>query len=195
MLMRCGTNSCTQHGTTMIEVLITIVISAFGLLGVAALHARMQVAEMEASQRAQATVLLRHMTDRINANRKNAMSYVTATPVGAGSGVQDCAALTGAALDLCEWGNLLAGAAEIQAGARMGAMIGARGCVINNEPTMPRKFTVAVVWQGLTQTAAPTSTTCGAAAYGDERKRRAIVAPVVIACLQNDINTGACVTP
>ena len=177
----------------MIEVLITIVISAFGLLGVAALQARMHVSEMEASQRAQATVLLRHITDRINANRKNAMSYITATPVG--TALRDCAGLTGAALDVCEWNNLLAGAAETYAGRRMGAMMTARGCIINTDPVMPRKFTVSVVWQGLTPSVAPTSTECANGTYGDDRTRRAIVAPVVVACLQNDINTGACVTP
>ena len=182
-----------ERGVTMIEVLITIVISAFGLLGVAALQARMHVAEMEASQRAQATVLLRHISDRINANRKNAMSYVTATPLG--TTLESCTALAGAARDLCEWNNLLAGAAETYAGRRMGAMIGARGCVVNTDPVMPRKFTVAVVWQGLVPTVAPTSTDCGSGSYGDDKTRRAIVAPIVVGCLQNDINTGACVTP
>lgn len=185
----------TQRGFTMIEVLITIVISAFALLGVARLQARMQVAEMEASQRAHATVLLRYLSDRINANRKNAMSYVTATPLGTDNGLQDCSAVSGAALDLCEWNNLLAGKAETAAGLRMGAMIGARGCVINTDPVMPRKFTVAVVWQGMTSTVAPATTACGSGAYGDERKRRAIVAPIVIGCLQNDVNTGLCLTP
>lgn len=184
----------SQRGFSMIEVLITIVISAFGLLGIAALQARMHVAEMEAYQRAQATVLLRYITDRVSANRKNAMSYVTANPIGA-SGVQDCAALTGAALDMCEWNNLLAGMSETYAGQRMGAMIGARGCIMSTDPVMPRKFTVAVTWQGLTPTVAPGSTNCATGEYSDERKRRAIVAPIVIACLQNDINTGLCVTP
>ena len=184
-----------ELGVTMIEVLITIVISAFGLLGIAALQGRMQLAEMEAYQRSQATVLLRYMTDRINANRKNAMSYVTAAPVGSSVGVQDCTALTGADLDLCEWNNLLAGAAETAAGQNRGAMIGARGCIINTEPTMPRRFTVAVVWQGLNPTVAPGATTCGNGAYADDRTRRAMVAPITIGCLQNDINTGLCVTP
>ena len=77
----------------------------------------------------------------------------------------------------------------------MGAMVGARGCVINTEPVMPRKFTVAVVWQGMTPTIAPATTTCGNTAFGDDRTRRAIVAPIVVACLQNDVNTGLCVTP
>ncbi len=184
-----------QRGLTMIEVLITIIMIAFGLLGIAALQARMHVAEMEASQRAQATVLLRYIADRMNANRKNSMSYVTATSLGVDVGIQDCSVLTGATLDLCEWSNLLAGAAETHGGSRVGGMVGARGCVINTDPIMPRKFTIAVVWQGMTSTVVPGTTTCGSNAYGDERKRRAIVASIVLACLQNDVNTGLCVTP
>jgi type IV pilus assembly protein PilV len=179
----------------MIEVLITIVIAALGLLGVASLQARMQVAEIESFQRAHATILVRHITDRINANRKNAMSYVTTDPLGTDQGVQDCTGLTGAPLDLCEWSNLLAGTAETQGGQRRGAMIGARGCIVNTEPVMPRKFTVAVVWQGLNPTAAPGSTDCASGSYGDTRTRRAIVAPITVGCLQNDVNTGLCVTP
>src|SRR5205085_9534242 len=129
-----------ERGVTMIEVLITIVISAIGLLGIAALQARMHVVEVEAYQRAQATILLRYMTDRINANRKNAMSYVTATPVGTDTGLQNCAGLTGANLDLCEWSNMLAGASESGGGQAQGAMLGARGCVFNRQPVMPRNF-------------------------------------------------------
>ena len=184
-----------QRGVGMIEVLVTIVISAFGLLAIAGLQARMHLAEMEAAQRAQATVLLNYITDRINANRKNAMAYVTAVPVGVDNGVQDCSALAGAALDLCEWNNLLAGSAETFGAQRVGAMIGARGCVFNTDAVMPRKFTVAVAWQGLSPTLEPGSTTCANDKYADVKTRRAIVAPIVIGCLQNDIDTGLCVTP
>jgi len=140
-------------------------------------------------------VLLRYITDRINANRKNAMSYVTASPVGVDIGLQSCTNLAGAALDLCEWGNLLTGSAETLGTERVGAMIGARGCVFNTDPAMPRRFTVAIAWQGLTPTLAPGATTCGANAYADERARRTMVAPIVVGCLQNDVNTGLCVTP
>ena len=180
------------RGNTMIEVLITMVITSFGLLGVAGVQARMHVAEMEAYQRAHATILMRYMTDRINANRKNAVDYVTAEPMGVDKGIQDCAGKTGAALDLCEWNNLLAGAGETLAGQRVGTLSGARGCVVATDPAN-RRYTVALVWQGLTPTAAPTSTVCGAGAYTDDRTRRAMVAPITMACLQNDINTGLCV--
>ena len=184
-----------QRGVGMIEVLITIVISAFGLLAIAGLQARMHVAEMEAAQRAQATVLLRYITDRINANRKNAMAYVTAQPLGTDNGIQDCSALTGAALDLCEWNNLLAGSAETFSGQRVGGMIGAHGCVFSVDPAMPRKLTAAVAWQGLTATAASGVTTCASDKYTDDKMRRTMVAPIVIGCLQNDLDTGVCLTP
>ena len=186
----------TQRGVTLLEVLITIIILSFGLLGVAGLQARMQLAEMESYQRAQAIVLLRDMVDRVNANRRNSMDYVTTTPAGTGNSVQDCSALTGAGFDLCEWSNALLGAAESTGGGQnVGAMIGARGCITNTVAAMPRQFDIAVVWQGITPTVAPAATTCGQNSYGNDATRRAIVTRVTIGCLQNDLTTGLCVTP
>lgn len=185
-----------ERGDTMIEIMVTIVILAFGLLGIASLQARMQVAEVEAYHRSHAIVLLQDMVDRINANRKNAMSYVNAAPLGTGNSLQDCTALTGADLDLCEWSNALLGAAESTAGGqKIGGMIGARGCITNVTAGMPREFVVAVAWQGLVPTTAPAATACGQGQYGNELTRRTLVARVTIGCLQNDPTTGLCVTP
>ena len=47
-----------ERGFTLLEVLITIVILAFGLLGLVGLQTRMQLTEAEAFQRTQATLLL-----------------------------------------------------------------------------------------------------------------------------------------
>jgi len=63
-------------GVTMIEVLITIVILTVGLLGVAGLQARMQLAEVESYHRSHAIVLLQDIVDRVAANRRDAMNYV-----------------------------------------------------------------------------------------------------------------------
>jgi type IV pilus assembly protein PilV len=188
------------RGFTMLEILITIVILAFGLLGVAGLQARVQVAETEAYQRAQAIVLLQDMVDRIIVGRKNATDYVTGTasPLGGTGAAVDCvgAGYTGGyKRDLCEWGNALLGASEKKGTANVGAMIGARGCITNPVTTMPRELFVAVVWQGLAPTVAPATTDCGKDLYGDDKMRRAVVARVVIGCLQNDPTTGLCVTP
>lgn len=185
--------SSRQAGTTMMEVLVSIVIVVLGLLGLAGLQSRASVAEMEAFQRAQALTLLQDMSDRINANRRNSMAYVTAAPLGTPGAVGTCGGLNGANRDLCEWHNALLGAAESSGALKVGAMIGARGCVTAIRPTMPREFQIAVVWQGIVPTAAPGATTCGAGQYGDERTRRAVTANVVLACLQNAPATGLCV--
>lgn len=183
------------QGNTLIEILVAIVIVVVGLLGLAGLQSRATLAEMEAYQRAQALVLVQDMADRIAANRKNSMAYVTATPQGADVGYQTCTTTPGPVLDQCEWSNELVGAGESTSGTKVGAMVGARGCVINTVATMPRQFTVAVVWQGLNPTAIPASTNCGAGLYGDERTRRAVTLNVTIGCLQNDPVTLTCVTP
>lgn len=180
----------------MIEVLVAIVIVVVGLLGLAGLQSRAALAEMESFQRAQALVLLQDMVDRINSNRKNAMSYVTSGPLGTGADVADCTGLTGVALDKCEWHNALLGAAEQQGGSSIGAMIGARGCIENQVATMPRRFVVAVVWQGLNPTVSPAGTSCGQGLYGTgDLARRAVTTNITIGCLQNDPVTLACVTP
>jgi type IV pilus assembly protein PilV len=185
-----------MRGVTLIEVLVTIAILSFGLLGVGALQVRMQQAQAESYHRAHAVLLLRDMVDRINANRYDALNYVTTGALGTGNKVQDCSGLTGAALDLCEWNNALLGTAESTAGGQLaGGMIDARGCVANVVATMPREFEVAVTWQGLVPTVAPAATRCGQGLYGNEEMRRALVAHITIGCLRNDPTTGLCVTP
>ena len=188
-----------QSGTSMIEVLVAICIVVLGLLGLAGLQSRAQMGEAESFQRAQAVVLLQDMVDRINANRKQSMQYVTDATNGVGTGTSeaDCSALNGAPLDLCEWSNALLGASESAGGLKVGAMGGARGCVEALNPNMPREFLVTVTWQGLTPTKAPgANINCGVGLYGpDEAQRRAMTSHVIIGCLQNNVATGACITP
>src|SRR5207253_484103 len=139
-------------------------------------------------------VILQDMVDRINANRKHSMDYVTGGE-GTDKGYQNCGGMNGAARDLCEWSNALVGASESSGGLKVGAMIGARGCVTAVNPVMPRQFLVSVVWQGLNPTIAPTATACGAGRYGNETQRRAITTSITIGCLYNNPATGACMTP
>ena len=176
------------RGTTMIEVLVTLVILAFGLLGVAALQGKMQLGTIESYQRAQAVVLLEDMTARIGANQASAASYVLATPAGTGdSQPDDCGALAaGAPRDVCEWSNALKGAAEQKAGAKVGAMVGARGCVTLVQAADPGTgvcrpgiYLVTVTWQGAHKTVAP-ALACATGRYGDEGYRRAIAVHVTV---------------
>src|SRR4051812_25992437 len=110
-----------ERGVTLIEVLVTILILAFGLMGLIGLQAKVQSSQSEGYQRAQAVLLVQDMANRISANRVNASSYLTVNPLGTGdTQPASCAALTGAARDQCEWSHEIQGAAEQQGGASIG---------------------------------------------------------------------------
>jgi type IV pilus assembly protein PilV len=206
----CSAPPFASRGVSMMEVLVTIIIVTAGLLGAAGMQSRLQIAEVEAYQRAQAIVLLQDMADRIAANRKNVANYDTSglSPAYIGNGATtgtevtltwDCTAspptITQAQKDLCNWSSAIVGASETSGGNKVGAMIGARGCITLTSATMPREAKVALVWQGLNPTRAPLSTNCGSGLYGNEATRRSMVAFVKIGCLQNDPATGVCITP
>ena len=57
--------------------MVTVVVVAFGLLGIAGLVSRAFVTEVEGTQRTQAMLLLQDMAHAIEANRGNVASYVT----------------------------------------------------------------------------------------------------------------------
>ena len=175
-----------QRGATLIEVLVSMVIIAFGLLGMAGLQVRMQVSEMESYQRSQALLLLQDMANRIAANRNNASAYVTGTSaVGAG---MSCPTATGttAAVDAREWCLALQGANVTEGSASKGAMVGGRGCV---QQLSTNEYMVTVAWQGLSGVSAPpSSVACGAGEYNgaqcaDDKCRRAVTTLVRIAPL------------
>jgi type IV pilus assembly protein PilV len=176
--------AAAQRGALLIEVLVAILICAFGLLGFAGMQARATSSEFEGFQRSQALVLIEDMVSRMNANRAHAASYVSAGLIGDGP-LEDCSGLAGAALDLCEWGNLIRGSAERRGSAAIGAMLSARGC-ITRPTTSTDRYTVAIAWQGILPTAGATSP-CGAgdALFPDETVRRAASSTVCIALLRD----------
>lgn len=179
-----------QTGTSMIEVLVTIVIIAFGLLGMAGLQSRMQVSEVEAYQRAQALLLLNDMANRIATNRNAAASYVTGSAVGADSNcATDFSGTSIPTVDKREWCLALQGAAELEGTSKLGAMIGGRGCV---DDLGSGEYMITIAWQGMVPLSAPPgSVACGADLYNgttgakcsDDLCRRVVTTIVRIASL------------
>ena len=185
------------RGAALLEVLVAILITVIGLLGLAGLQAFAQRAEFESYQRAQALILLNDMVDRINANRKSAGCFAFTTNVagtpyagdttgGGHLGAANCAtgfenSLTKAVVDaaVADWDQMLRGSAETKAGVSVGAMIGARGCVSVDAAGI---YTVVVTWQGLTDTFAPV-VACANDLYGQETKRRAVWTTLRVASL------------
>lgn len=197
LLARCG-------GFSMLEVLISILITVVGLLGLAGLQAFTQRAEFESYQRAQALLMLNDLVDRINANRRSAgcFAFTTNTAAGAGGGtpyigdntqaghlgMANCPSgfensLTKAIVDaaVTDMDLRLRGSAETKGGNPVGAMIGARGCVSFDAATSI--YTVVIAWQGLTDTFTPVKS-CANGRYGAaETKRRAVWTTLRIANL------------
>lgn len=161
----CDIKKHAMQGISLIEVLITVVILAIGLLGLAGLQVRLQTSEIESYQRTHALILLEDMANRISANRNNAAAYDTAgTPLGTGDAQPNACVGNGQAFDACQWSNALKGTSELSATANnVGAMIGARGCVEDLGGTGVQ-FLITVAWQGLTPISAPASA-CGTGLY------------------------------
>lgn len=170
-----------MQGSALLEVLITIVILAFGLLGVAGLQARIYVMEVESYQRAQAVVILDDIAERISADRDAVATYVAASPIGAGETLEDCDSATGVAKNICEIGNQLRGGGEQRGTAGVGAMEKAQACISSFTATSNAAFSrcqtgvqIDVVWQGRSPTIVP-GAACGAGDYGsNDAYRRAV---------------------
>ncbi len=199
--MRNSTARPAQRGYSLLEVLVSMAILAVGLLGLAGLQSRVSVAEMESYQRTQALVLVQSMADRIAANATalradinngtaNAVYTTVLNSTDVGAAVQTCTG-TGAARDLCDWGNEIAGAAETNAsGSAVGALTNGRGCIRQPNANDPYLYLVAVSWQGrIASKAPPAQVDCGsgsgtgAANYTAAEKRRVVTLSVRIAKL------------
>lgn len=184
----------------MLEILVSILIMVVGMLGFIGLQARAQVAEVEAYQRGQALILVQDMVDRLNTNRKAAGCYAITTSAATGSpalgtgyvGTPTCTATVGttatravASQDLQDWNNALLGTTETLGGNPVGTILGARGCVAFSAAT--QQYRIAVAWQGLVATVAPTAAnaaaTCGLNQYGNDAQRREVSTTLLIANL------------
>jgi len=87
--------------------------------------------------------------------------------------------------DLSDWHAALTGAGEVTGGQQVGGVLGARGCISYDAAT--NSYRVAVAWQGMSPTVAPTagdaSATCGLNQFGAETQRREVSVIVRIANL------------
>jgi len=105
-----------QRGFTLIEVLVTVIVLAIGLLGLAGLQLTSLKYNHSAYMRSQATILTNDITDRMRANLtvataggyNIALGAVPAAMTCEGVG-QNCSTADMATADLSEWKQQLAG--------------------------------------------------------------------------------------
>ena len=183
-----------EQGFTLIEVLVTFLIISIGLLGLAALQTSTMNEQFEAQQRIQLTPMLDDMAARIRNNPKPATLglYTVAQTSEFGLLEQsNCSLMTSsteanspediAARDLCEWNNLLAGAAARAAAIAVGAPEGTRGCIapLSTSTAGTTKIRVSVAWQGIVKSVPP-AVGCGRGDFGPDEYRRAMYRDVVV---------------
>lgn len=166
----------SERGAALMEVLIAMLIVAFGMLGYVGLQAQTSVANLEGYQRSQALILVNDMAQRMALNRANAASYV-ATNIGV-TDPGNCAAagLTRAQVDLCQWALAIQGASEVVGTTRSGAVLLARGCIrsiVSPLNSADVYYQISLAWQGLQATGASPDP-CGRDAFSDEALRRTV---------------------
>ncbi len=171
-----------QFGFTLIEVLVTLLITAIGLLGLASLQIQTMNDQFESIQRSQVTGLIEELAARIRTNPSDvkAGSYTAGSDYG--QAAIDCASkVAGAALDLCEWNNAILGAGVVTTdGSNVAAPVGALGCIYSVASSgSVWTIRVAIAWQGFSKSLAPILD-CGANQYGEEAYRRAVFRDIVV---------------
>ncbi|MDP9932504.1 prepilin-type N-terminal cleavage/methylation domain-containing protein [Variovorax paradoxus] len=176
-LHRFRARATGTRGFTLIEVLVTIAVMLVGLLGVIGMQARAAVIEFESYQRGEALALVREMQARLTDSRTIVTGYldsaVSSTDgsvyVGSGANAKDFSTasvcvggagvpLAEAKFEMCQWGLALQGTAAMEGTSKVGAMIGARGCLIRVVPAENNALAdiyVTVVWQGKSRGAEP----------------------------------------
>lgn len=148
---------CKAAGFSMLETLVAIFIVTIGLLGIAGLQAKSQVAEFESYQRAQALIIMGDIVDKINIARNIASCFAVSSattgtpyfgPATNPDGTSDSGAVASPACGagtiaenalavsmMTDINSALAGSGETKSGASVGAMVGARGCVSYSSAT------------------------------------------------------------
>lgn len=174
-----------QQGVGMIEVLITLVVLGVGLLGLAGLQAKANVTQLESYQRSQALSFMSDMEERLTLVGKNLNAlkddlYQFTSDDGSlffGEGDffdrknKACADYLAPDVNepnsysVCEWSLALRGQGELKNGQEVGAIPGARGCLITPADPAPNsvaEFFVVVVWRGLAPGPVPPTASPGA---------------------------------
>jgi type IV pilus assembly protein PilV len=179
-----------QHGATLIEILVSILILMFGLLGLVGVMIQSQRAQLEAFQREQALLIAQDMVSRMTVNKAVAGCYVQGTYVGVDKTTAPAATTcvggtatqaTRYSQDMADWISLLGGSGETtNSGAnKVGGIPFARGCITKDATT--GIYQVSVAWQGSQSTSGPPSgVACGKDLYGPDTSRRAVSLTVLL---------------
>ncbi len=144
-----------QHGFSLIEVLVTIVILSTGMLGIAALYVESLKSGHSALSRTKAINLAADMADRMRVNRAGEAFYVTSEANAAAAPLVQCGARLGvvavecdeqqmANYDVWQWKTALGNTGDTD--AKKAGLANARGSILRNTATNPTTMTIEIKW-------------------------------------------------
>ncbi|MGH8539833.1 MAG: type IV pilus modification protein PilV [Stenotrophobium sp.] len=163
-----------QRCFTLIEVLITLVVVAIGLLTAAGMQIMSKRNIYDSQQRTAAAHMAQAILSRMSANVTQLPAYVTADATAVSAPATDCtqSACTPAQLaawDVWSWGQTLLGAAVTDMNNNQtGGLVSPTGCVQTGANGL---YVIAIAWRGVTPMSAtantsdptdPSNNTCGA---------------------------------
>ena len=185
-----------QAGFTLIEVLVTFLIVAIGLLGLGALQVNTMNNSFETYQRALVGSIVEDMAARIRMNPSAAMAgeYFLAPPdeETCEPVITSLEPTVPSQRDLCEWHAQIKGSSATVAGEasgnesepparNVGAPLGARGCIdrLSRSGSGELWIRVSMAWIGITPQS-ETELSCGQGEMGDESFRRVVFRDVAV---------------
>lgn len=157
-------------GFSLIEILVTVVIMAVGMLAMAAVQVMSKRANLESAQRTTATTLASDILERMRINASQLDNYTASLPVGGGvrsvptkvcsTSGNNCTAFELYEFDMYTWEQALMGAGEVNAdGDKVGGLVNPTACILTTVPvgTTDRsgEYLIAIAWRGSTALSNP----------------------------------------
>lgn len=184
-----------QSGMSMIEVLISMVITSVGILGLAKLEISSKQNNHQSVERITAAYLAKDMISRMRANPTGLINYVTNTgtnTLGRGSisteptptcadSANACTQVQLGKRDLWLWEKAMDGKSELSSGgAATGGLVTPTACISGPADGSAGVYTIAIVWRGGVALSNPTLSTCGQTTglYGSNNEFRRLLTVV-----------------
>ena len=176
-----------QHGFSLIEMLVALIVFSVGLLAVAGLQTVSKQANFEALQRTAASQIAYGLLEDMRVNGDAIGVYLGAGEMGNGSrggepapncsGVSVCNAAQKAVHDLWFWEQVVDGNLEMSGNAGGGGLVLPSLCVGGPIGGGAGIYTVTIAWRGSASLANGNASACGTAGgnYGDNNEFRRIM--------------------
>ncbi|MCH7833552.1 MAG: type IV pilus modification protein PilV [Proteobacteria bacterium] len=177
-----------QHGFSLIELLVTVVIFSIGLLGAAGLQIVSKRATFAAMQRTTATQVASGLLQDMRANGPALATYVATAQIGQQSvtGVSSadctntnntCTATEVSLRDLKSWEILMDGDMEASPDGSVGGLVSPVACIAGPVDGSAGVYVVSVAWRGAVAIADAGIIDCGANSgqYGDANEFRRVI--------------------